>query len=279
MNMSAERTESRRAFLGALTGAAAVGLAGCSGIPSDGTDAEPGTGTETEAYRNGVGADASVSFAVPTDGTELTSRYAQWRATADGVTIEESGEVTEGAGHYHVLVETGPVTPGEVIPDDNAHVHYGTGQGDGVLELEPGEHTLHLQVADGEHRAMDLTDTVEVTVADEASLALDATADGSVVDWDVTAENYTIDPSSEGVGSNAGHLHAIIDADPVPVGEVIPDDARHVHFGDGATSGSLDLESELGDAYEPGEHTLHFQIGSGTHRATMIHAETTVTTE
>lgn len=277
--MSAERTASRRAFLGAATGVAAVGFAGCSGIPSDGTDTEPGMGTGTEAYRNGVGADASVSFAVPSDGTELTSKYAQWQATADGVTIEASGEVNEGAGHYHVLVDTGPVTPGEVIPEDDAHVHYGTGQRDGVLELGPGDHTLHLQVADGKHRAMDLTDTVTVTVADKASLSLDTTVDGSVVDWDVTAEHYTIAPSSEGVDSNAGHLHAILDTDPVPVGEVIPDDAQHVHFGDGSTSGSLDLEAQLGDAYESGEHTIHFQVGSATHRATMVRARTTVTTE
>jgi hypothetical protein len=227
---------------------------------------------------NGVGPDASVSFAVPTDGAELTSTSVQWDATAEGVTIEAAGEVTEGAGHYHVMVDTDPVTPGEIIPSDDAHIHYGTGQTDGVLELEPGEHTLHLQVADGEHRAMGLTDTVDVTVADEASLSVETSVEGSVVDWTVTAEKYTIEPSSSGINSNAGHLHAIIDTDPVPLGDVIPTDARHVHYGDGSTSGTIDLAEQLGDDYDPGEHTIHFQVGTGTHRATMVHVRTTVTT-
>ena len=36
---------------------------------------------------------------------------------------------------------------------------------------------------------------------------------------------------------------------------------------------------QLGDDYEPGEHTIRFQVGTGTHRATMVHAHATVTTE
>lgn len=289
----------RRDVLGLAAGAVATGVAGCSTdseaettSESDGetttsgdgetTTDESGTtadGTETGPYRNGVAEDASVSLAVPADGTTANSPYLQWDAEADSVTIEESGEVNEGAGHYHVLVDTDPVEPGETIPSDDQHVHYGTGQADGVLELEPGDHTLHLQVADGAHTAMALTDTVEVTVEDTANLDLSTTVDGSTVEWEVTATDYTIEPSSEGINSNAGHLHAVIDTDHVPVGEVIPSDANHIHYGDGSTSGSIDLAEQLGDEYESGEHTIHFQVGSGSHRATMVHAHTTVTTE
>ncbi|WP_396610886.1 DUF4399 domain-containing protein [Haloferax sp. S1W] len=287
---------SRRTFVGTISSAVAVGLAGCTGsqAESGGTEAngttteghktttkseETTTTAESETYMNGVGADASISFEVPSAESELTSTYVQWNAAADGVTIEQSGAVNDGAGHYHILVDTDPVTPGEVIPSDDSHIHYGSGQTDGVLELEPGDHTLHLQVGDGVHKAMDLVETVEVTVSDDASLSLDTSVDGSVVEWEVTAENYTIEPSSEGITSNAGHLHAIIDADHVPVGDVIPSDAHHVHFGDGSTSGRLDLAAQLGDEYEPGDHKIHFQVGTGTHRATMVHTHTTVTTE
>jgi hypothetical protein len=277
----------RRTFLG-LTAGAAAGIAGCTSNDGNGTDTETGdsagspesTTTSGEGeYMNGVGSDGSVSFAAPSDGATLDSPYVQWKGSASGVTIEESGAVNDGAGHYHVMVDTEPVEPGETIPSDDQHIHYGTGQTDGVLELEPGDHTLHLQVADGKHEAMALTDTVEVTVEDTASLDLSTSVEGSVVEWDVTAENYTIEPSSEGINANSGHLHAVIDTDHVPVGDVIPSDANHVHYGDGSTSGSIDLAEQLGDAYEPGEHTIHFQVGTGTHRATMVHSHTTVTTE
>lgn len=298
----------RRTFICGVPTALAAGLAGCSEEQAGGgaetptqteretdttetdgmgtaTDETP-TETETDAtgtadgeYRNGVGPDASVSFAVPEDGASLTSPSVQWQATADGVTIEEAGEVTSGAGHYHIIVDTDPVRPGETIPTDDAHIHYGTGQKDGVLELEPGEHTLHLQVGDGAHTAMALTDSVDVTVSDEASLSVETSVDGSVVDWEASVKNYTIGPTSDGVTPDTGHLHAIIDADPVPVGEVIPSDAQHVHYGDGSTSGNLDLAEQLGDAYESGEHTVHFQVASATHRATTLTASETVTAE
>ncbi|MCJ0620045.1 DUF4399 domain-containing protein [Haloarcula hispanica] len=289
----------RRTFVCGVSTAVATGLAGCSedqsgggaGTPTrtGGTDSmatEPANGgdtdtteAETGAYRNGVGQNASVSVAVPNDTAALTSPSVQWRATADGVTIEEAGEVTSGAGHYHIIVDADPVTPGETIPTDDAHIHYGTGQKDGVLELDPGEHTLHLQLGDGAHTAMALTDSVDVTVSDEASLSVETSVDGSVVDWEASVENYTIGPTSDGITSNTGHLHAIVNTDPVPTGEVIPNDARHVHYGDGSTSGSLDLAEQLGDAYEAGEHTVHFQIASATHRATTLTASETVTTE
>lgn len=277
----------RRKFLGLAAGAAAAGVAGCTSSDGDGTETESGSPTDTAepadtpddgGYMNGVGSDASVSFDVPSDGTTLNSPSVQWDASASGVTIEESGPVNDGAGHYHVILDTEPVTPGETIPSDDQHIHYGTGQENGVLELDPGDHTLHLQVGDGEHTAMGLTDTAEVTVEDTASLDLSASVDGSVVEWDVTANNYTIESSGD-INANAGHLHAVIDTDPVPVGEVIPSDANHIHYGDGSTSGSIDLAEQLGDAYESGEHTIHFQVGTGTHRATMVQAQTTVTTE
>lgn len=254
--MSDNKGHTRRTVLGTLTTASAIAVAGC-GSSSESTP------TETEPYMNGVGSDASVAFDVPSDGATLSSTSVQWEAVTDGVTIEESGEVTEGAGHYHIMVDTEAVEPGETIPADDAHIHYGTGQTDGVLDLEPGDHTLRLQVGDGEHTAMALTDAIDVTVADEASLDLETTVSGTVVDWEITAQNYTIEPSSEGINSNAGHLHAIIDAEHVPVGDVIPSDANHVHFGDGSTSGSLDLAEQLGEAYEAGEHTIHFQVGTG----------------
>ncbi|MCY4731176.1 DUF4399 domain-containing protein [Natronomonas gomsonensis] len=269
---------SRRAMLRLGAGVAAASIAGCTDQGNDSTNDDSGTPTPDGEYMNGVGDDAAISFDVPSDGTTIHSPSLQWTASADGVTIEEAGQVNEGAGHYHIMIDTEPVTPGETIPSDDQHIHYGTGQSDGVLELGPGEHTLHLQVADGEHTAMGLTDSVDVTVEDTATLDVSTSVDGSVVDWEATAEDYTIEPSSNGVNSNSGHLHAIIDTDPVAVGEVIPSDARHVHYGDGSTSGTLDLEEQLGEEYEPGEYTIHFQVGSGTHRGTLVRTETTVTT-
>ena len=49
-------------------------------------------------------------------------------------------------------------------------MHFGGGQTDGVIYLEPGTHELCLQVGDGVHIALDITDqaTVEVGITDRA---------------------------------------------------------------------------------------------------------------
>ncbi|MBC7712084.1 MAG: DUF4399 domain-containing protein [Rhizobacter sp.] len=54
-----------------------------------------------------------------------------------------------------------------------------------------------------------------------------------------------------------GHHHLIVDGEPVAAGKIVPKDATHLHFGDGATSTTLTLK--------PGVHTLTLQFADGSH--------------
>ena len=84
--------------------------------------------------------------------------------SAEGVTIEPAGETRSGYGHFHVIADAGCAEKGTGIAKDADHVHFGKGQTDGVIYLEPGQHELCLQVGDGAHAALDITDTVTVDV-------------------------------------------------------------------------------------------------------------------
>ena len=53
---------------------------------------------------------------------------------------------------------------GEIIPAAEGFNHFGMGQTETELELEPGEYTLCLQVGDGIHAAVDLVDEITITV-------------------------------------------------------------------------------------------------------------------
>lgn len=171
----------RRRFTGIVGTATITALAGCSdtsGPGSDGNDTSDGettTGTD-DASSNGTGdgtgttesevslpEDASVSFVSPEDGATVTSPV-QVEMRAEGFTIEPAGEVTENAGHFHIMVDTEAVPQGEVIPNDDQHIHYGDGSTTASLELEPGEHTLVLQPGNGIHEAYDVTDEITITV-------------------------------------------------------------------------------------------------------------------
>jgi hypothetical protein len=105
----------------------------------------------------------TVAFVTPVDGADVAGRV-ELAMTADGVTIEEAGAVHDGAGHFHVIADSGCLEPGQPIPKDADHVHLGGGQDTGAVYLEPGSHELCLQVGDGEHHALGMTDRVTVEV-------------------------------------------------------------------------------------------------------------------
>ena len=57
---------------------------------------------------------------------------------------------------------------------------------------------------------------------------------------------------------NVGHHHLLIDTDLPPLGQEIPSDRNHLHFGGGQT------EARLEDL-EPGTHTLQLLMGDHDH--------------
>ena len=112
---------------------------------------------------------AQVYFIMPEDGMTVTSPVAiQMGAT--GLFVERSGGVIrEGAGHMHILINSDFLAPGEVIPTDDTHVHFGGGQLATMLELEPGDYVLRLQMANGAHLALEgdqYRDEIMITVAE-----------------------------------------------------------------------------------------------------------------
>lgn len=108
----------------------------------------------------------SVSFEQPETGATVDSPVTVEMA-AEGVTVEPAANgVNEGAGHFHVIIDGGCVETGQVIPNDDTHLHFGDGATSAEIELEPGDHELCLQFAGGDHVASALTDTISVRVAD-----------------------------------------------------------------------------------------------------------------
>ena len=232
------------------------------------------TALEGDAYRDTItviveeGAQApSVRFAGPADGATVSSPF-EVTMEATGLIVEPSGEINEGAGHFHILVDTPFVEAGVVIPTDEQHLHYGKGQTTATLELPPGEHTLRLQFADGAHTALEgeaYRDTITVVVDESAqapSVRFAGPADGATVSttFEVTMEatGLIVEPSGE-INQGAGHFHILVDTPFVDAGVVIPTDEQHLHYGKGQTTASLELP--------PGEHTLRLQFADGAHTA------------
>jgi hypothetical protein len=56
---------------------------------------------------------------------------------------------------------------------------------------------------------------------------------------------------------NTGHHHLLIDTDPPPLDEEIPNDKNHLHFGAGQTEARIELP--------PGKHTLQLMFADANH--------------
>jgi hypothetical protein len=116
-----------------------------------------------------VGADAAaqgVRFLEPLGGAVVPPTFTV-AMSATGLTVEPAGEIRPNAGHMHILVDSDFVPPGEVLIFDEQHLHFGMGQLTTTLALDPGEHVLRLQFANGAHIALDgeqYQDTITVTV-------------------------------------------------------------------------------------------------------------------
>jgi hypothetical protein len=107
-----------------------------------------------------------VFFTAPADGSTVRAPI---RVTfgAENFVVEPAGEVKAGAGHLHVMVDTDCLPAGQVIPNDETHLHFGKAQLEADLDLAIGAHTLCLQAADGAHTALagdGLTHIIRITV-------------------------------------------------------------------------------------------------------------------
>ena len=70
-----------------------------------------------------------------------------------GMEVEPAGELHEGKGHHHLMINGGPIQRGTVVPADSVNIHYGKGQTETDLDLPRGEYKLTMQFADGYHQS------------------------------------------------------------------------------------------------------------------------------
>ena len=151
------------------------------------------------------GGPTGVSIASPEDGATVESTFPV-AMEAQGLTVEAAGEVTEGAGHFHLMVDADCIAAGEQIPADDSHIHLADGAAVTELTLPAGDHTLCLQAGDGQHAALDLTDEITLTVAG-GETTTQAEEGDAIEDWEGTYEGEVVWDCGE-AGTHRGTLAA-----------------------------------------------------------------------
>jgi hypothetical protein len=125
----------------------------------------------------------------------------------------------------------------QAAPSDSHADHAGAPSAAPVLP-PPGAKVLFLQPEDG------------------AVIAGPAIEGKVVVHVKMGVEGITVQPAGQQV-QGTGHNHIIVDGAGVPIGDAVPKDATHLHFGQGQTEAAVPLT--------PGSHTLTLQFADGAH--------------
>jgi len=69
-----------------------------------------------------------------------------------GMGIAPAGIDFPDSGHHHLLVNVDELPPlDQPIPSDDHHIHFGKGQTETTLTLQPGTYTLQLVLGDKNH--------------------------------------------------------------------------------------------------------------------------------
>lgn len=146
-----------------LMAAAGLVLISCGAEVSPATEQTEPHLSEALTIRSG---DPWIRVANLDDGARITSPFTIEVETG-GMVLGPAGSSHDGTGHWHVLIDRGCMMPGDPIPKDERSLHVGTGADTLEVELPPGRHRLCIQVGDGFHVAVAITDVIDIEVVEE----------------------------------------------------------------------------------------------------------------
>ena len=96
-------------------------------------------------------ADAEVYIISPRDGDTVNGEIAV-RFGLRGMGVAPAGMEVANTGHHHLLIDMDTLPPLDMpLPKTDQLRHFGGGQTETTLELEPGTHTLQLLLGNYSH--------------------------------------------------------------------------------------------------------------------------------
>jgi len=104
-------------------------------------------------------------FISPKNGETVSSTFTVVMGI-EAMKVHKAGEIIEGTGHHHLIIDGAHVPEHKAVPADKQHIHFGKGQTETEVTLIPGKHTLTLQFANGIHQSYGkkMSTTIEVNV-------------------------------------------------------------------------------------------------------------------
>lgn len=111
-------------------------------------------------------AEPELYFITPVDGAVVESPVTV-RFGLKNFGVAPAGVEKAGTGHHHLVVDADLPPLDQPIPATENYIHFGGGQTETSVELEPGKHTLQLLMGDHRHIPHDtpvVSEKITITV-------------------------------------------------------------------------------------------------------------------
>ncbi|BCO31941.1 hypothetical protein TspCOW1_20440 [Thiohalobacter sp. COW1] len=111
-------------------------------------------------------AEPELYFITPVDGATVESPVTV-RFGLRNFGVAPAGVEKAGTGHHHLVVDADLPPLDQPIPATEHYIHFGGGQTETSVELEPGKHTLQLLMGDHRHIPHDtpvVSEKITITV-------------------------------------------------------------------------------------------------------------------
>ena len=108
-------------------------------------------GVLADGHMSKAPANAEVYFVMPSDGDTVQSPFTVVFGLRN-MGVAPAGVDKEGTGHHHLLIDTDlPSDMSQPLPATDSVKHFGGGQTETEISLEPGTHTLQLLLGNYAH--------------------------------------------------------------------------------------------------------------------------------
>jgi hypothetical protein len=223
-----------------------------------------------DARRSPARPNAKAYFIGLKDGATVPSRFTV-PFGLENMDISQANTPSPYSGHHHLIIDSPLPSFDEPIPVDANHLHFGHGQTEAEIILQPGEHSLQLPLGDHDHVPHDppvMSEAIHVRVDPATVENARQSSPLNVAVYFVNLEDGAriptkfhvkfgafdigIAPAGERRPASGDH-DLIIDAPLPELTQEIPADLNYLHFGRGQTEADLTLT--------PGPHTLQLLLG------------------
>lgn len=119
----------------------------------------------TSDEQNSIPAEKKVFIENIQEGDTLASPFLV-KMGVQGIQVEPAGISRDGFGHHHILINQKGWRVNDIIPMSDSTFHFGQGQTEATLTLDPGNYILTLQFGDGIHASMgkEMATSINITV-------------------------------------------------------------------------------------------------------------------